>query len=141
MPLAGYPIPLLVEPHEYRPTKVEGNPQHPGSMGATDIFAQASILNLYDPDRSTTVTHMGEPATWSDFLRAMRRYLETNKGLQGGGVRFLTGSTTSPTFAAQMKAISQQLPQARRHRHDPVPPDTPTTPSNPPLPDNNHPLS
>ena len=120
MPFAGYAIPLLVETHEYRPTKVEGNPQHPGSMGATDIFAQASILNLYDPDRSTTVTHMGEPATWSDFLRAMRRYLEANRNLQGAGVRFLTGSTTSPTFAAQMKAVQQQLPQAKWYRHDPV---------------------
>src|SRR5215469_10123531 len=64
MPFAGYGIPVLVESHEYRPTKVEGNPQHECSLGATDIFAQASILDLYDPDRSTTVLHMGDPKPW-----------------------------------------------------------------------------
>src|SRR5215467_1978295 len=70
MPFAGYGIPLLVESHEYRPTKVEGNPEHPASLGATDVFAQASILDLYDPDRSTTLTHLGEAATWGEFSAA-----------------------------------------------------------------------
>src|SRR5262252_1294275 len=73
MPFAGYGIPLLVESHEYRPTKIEGNPQHEGSLGATDLFAQASILDLYDPDRSTTPMHMGEARTWGDVAAALRK--------------------------------------------------------------------
>src|SRR5215470_9091890 len=72
MPFAGYGIPLLVESHEYRPTKIEGNPQHRASLGATDLFAQGSILNLYDPDRSPGATHLGEAKTWADFLAAIR---------------------------------------------------------------------
>ena len=120
MPFGAYGVPLLVESHEYRPTKVEGNPQHPASMGATDLFAQASILDLYDPDRSTTVTHQGEAATWSDFGTAIRRSLKAQQQKQGAGLRFLTRSTSSPTFAAQMKAILQIFPQAKWHRYDPV---------------------
>src|SRR5215471_6021921 len=122
MPFAGYGIPVLVESHEFRPTKIEGNPQHPGSMGSTDIFAQGSILNLYDPDRSNTVTHMGEARTWADFAAAIRKEIAdaTGKPRQDLGLRFLTGATSSPTMAAQMKAIQQVYPQSRWHRYDPV---------------------
>src|SRR5262249_35688582 len=63
-------IGLLVESHEGRPTKIEGNPDHPSSLGATNVFAQASILNLYDPDRAQTVTKAGEIQTWAQFLDA-----------------------------------------------------------------------
>ncbi|HLJ27668.1 MAG TPA: TAT-variant-translocated molybdopterin oxidoreductase [Candidatus Angelobacter sp.] len=120
MPFAGYGIPVLVESHEYRPTKIEGNPQHPGSLGATDIFAQASILSLYDPDRSTTLTHMGEARTWSDFAGAIRKYVVDQQKKQGAGLRFLTGAVSSPTLGSQMKAIQQMYPQAKWHRYDPV---------------------
>ena len=120
MPFAGYGIPLLVESHEFRPTKVEGNPQHQSSLGATDLFAQASILNLYDPDRSPGATHLGEARTWADFLAAIRPRLYEQLSKQGAGLRFLTGATSSPTFASQMKAIQQAFPQARWHRYDPV---------------------
>src|SRR5215469_4306498 len=102
MPFAGYGIPLLVESHEYRPTKVEGNPQHAASLGATDLLAQASILDLYDPDRSNVITHLGEAATWADFDGAMHQALQAQQQKQGAGLRFLTGATSSPTFAAQM---------------------------------------
>src|SRR5438128_8408434 len=72
MTLGGYAIGLLVESHEGRPTKIEGNPDHPASLGATDVFAQASVLGLYDPDRSQTPLHLGEIRGWSDFLEDFR---------------------------------------------------------------------
>ena len=123
MPFGGYGIPLLVESHEFRPTKVEGNPQHPGSMGSSDLFSQASIYDLYDPDRSTTVTYLGEDKPLAHFMSEMLAKdgpIDKQKAKQGAGLRFLTGSTTSPTFAAQMKNILQKFPQARWHRYDPV---------------------
>ena len=71
MPLAGIGTGVLVESHMGRPTKIEGNPDHPASAGATDVFAQASILNFYDPDRETGVTYLGRPGTWNDALAAL----------------------------------------------------------------------
>ncbi len=124
MPFAGYAFPLLVETHEYRPTKVEGNPLHDASKGATDLFAQASVLGLYDPDRSTTLTHMGEARAWSDFLLAMSNdrdgVIPALKARQGAGLRFLTGAISSPTFGWQMKAVQKLFPQSKWHRWDPV---------------------
>jgi len=120
MPFAGYALPLLVETHEFRPTKVEGNPQHVCSLGATDLFAQASILNLYDPDRSTVLTEKGEPRPWGEFLGRMRGRVEYHKANGGAGLRFLSGSVSSPTLGSQMKAIQQIFPQSRWHRWDPV---------------------
>src|SRR5580765_1043908 len=66
--MGGYAAPLLVESHMYRPTKVEGNDKHPASVGGTDIFAQASILEMYDPDRSQTINNLGEVRTWGNFV-------------------------------------------------------------------------
>jgi molybdopterin-containing oxidoreductase family iron-sulfur binding subunit len=123
MPFHGHALPLLVETHEFRPTKVEGNPQHAASMGATDLFAQASILNLYDPDRSTTLTYMGELRPWGEFALALNSKINDQDGLrarQGAGLRFLTGAVSSPAFGWQMKAVQQLFPQSRWHRWDPV---------------------
>src|SRR5262245_16240787 len=90
MALGGVATGLLVESHEGRPTKIEGNPQHPGSLGATDVFAQAAILDLYDPDRSKTLTNLGEIRPWSAFLGAVRGALNAQAALRGAGLRVLT---------------------------------------------------
>ena len=81
MTMGGFATGLLVESHEGRPTKVEGNPLHPASLGATDLYAQASVLGLYDPDRSQTLTYLGEIATWSSFLGALRSAVEAQRAI------------------------------------------------------------
>src|SRR5207248_7876154 len=97
VPFAGIAAPVLVESHEGHPTKVEGNPQHPASLGSTDIFTQAAILTLYDPDRSQTVLFRSEVRGWGDFLSAIRNSLAVQKSKQGAGLRFLTETVTSPS--------------------------------------------
>ncbi|HEU4413741.1 MAG TPA: TAT-variant-translocated molybdopterin oxidoreductase [Candidatus Angelobacter sp.] len=120
MPFHGHALPLLVETHEFRPTKIEGNPQHQASLGATDLFAQASVLGLYDPDRATYLTHMGEGRPWGEFALAMNSEVAALKATKGAGLRFLTGAVSSPTFGWQMKQVLQLFPQAKWHRWDPV---------------------
>ena len=90
MPLGGAAIGLLVESHEGRPTKIEGNPLHPASLGASNAFAQAAILGLYDPDRARTITHAGDIRPWPEFLGAMRAALTAQQPLNGAGLRILT---------------------------------------------------
>ncbi len=118
--LAGGALPVLVKSVEGRPIKVEGNPEHPAGGKGTDIYAQAAVLGLYDPDRSQTVTFLGETRTWSDLLKALEGPLATQKALKGAGLRFLSGTVTSPTLAAQIKVILQALPEARWHQYEPV---------------------
>jgi len=120
MTLGGYGTPLLVESHMGRPTKVEGNPQHPASLGASDIFSQASVLGLYDPDRSPAVTYLSEIRGYSAFLAAMQGPIASQKAAQGAGLRFLTGTVVSPTLADQFHGILQAFPQAKWHQYDPV---------------------
>jgi molybdopterin-containing oxidoreductase family iron-sulfur binding subunit len=109
----GYARGILVESHEGRPTKVEGNPDHPASLGASDVFGQAHVLGLYDPDRSKTVLYVGEDRTWGEFKAALREALEKQKAKGGAGLRFLTGRVTSPTLAGQMDSVLAAYPQAR----------------------------
>jgi molybdopterin-containing oxidoreductase family iron-sulfur binding subunit len=113
-------IGLLVESHEGRPTKIEGNPDHPSSLGATNAFAQASILNLYDPDRAQTVTKAGEIQTWSQFLDAAQALAATLRATRGEGLRILTGIVSSPTFAAQLQNILTLYPLAKWHQWEPA---------------------
>jgi len=77
MALDGVATGLLVESHMGRPTKVEGNPDHPASLGATDLLAQASVLTMYDPDRSQTLRHVGEVQTWRNFSTALAALMAT----------------------------------------------------------------
>ena len=115
-PLAGYATGLLVESNTGRPTKVEGNPDHPSSLGATDAFAQASILGLYDPDRSQTLTQFGRIRTWQALSDAVGARMKSLRGLQGDGLRILTGSVTSPTLAGRILTLLASLPKAKWHQ-------------------------
>ena len=123
MSLGGVATGLLVESHEGRPTKIEGNPDHPATRGGTDLYAQASILTLYDPDRSTTITNLGVVEPWSAFVAAMRGALSAQAASQGAGLRILTETVNSPTLAAQIQQILAQHPQARWIQWDPTPRD------------------
>lgn len=122
--LAGYGAGILVTSYQGRPTKIEGNPGHPASMGATDIFTQASILTLYDPDRSRVVINDGTIRTWSDFASALQPQMSIQKGLRGAGLRILTPTVTSPTFVDQMRGLQGLYPLAKWHRYEPVMPDS-----------------
>jgi len=120
MSLGGVATGLLVESHEGRPTKIEGNPLHPGSLGATDVFAQAAVLGLYDPDRSQTLLNLGDIRPWSAFLGAISAALAAQRPLQGAGLRILTESVNSPTLAAQIRDLLARFPSAKWHQWDPA---------------------
>src|SRR5687767_13865257 len=119
MPFAGSGVGLLVESHEGRPTKIEGNPDHPSSLGATDLFAQAAILGLYDPDRSQTVTHLGEIRSFDAFVAAMRTVTDAQQAGGGAGLRILSETVSSPTLAAQMTELLARFPQAKWVQYEP----------------------
>src|SRR5262245_20308292 len=118
MTIAGVATGILVESHEGRPTKIEGNPQHPSSLGATDVYTQAAILGLYDPDRLKTLTNLGEIRPWSAFLGAMRAALVSQQPFKGAGIRILTESIGSPTLAAQIRDVLARYPSAKWHQWD-----------------------
>src|SRR5579871_5735460 len=103
MTFGGYAIPLLAESNMGRPTKIEGNPQHPASLGGSDIFSQASILDLYDPDRSQTVTYNGTISSWFSFIGAIRGSV-LNRPTQR--IRLLTQSVSSPTLVDQIQELT-----------------------------------
>jgi len=119
-PLGGFGLGVLAESHTGRPTKIEGNPEHPESMGATDAFAQASILSLYDPDRSKVITLGGRISTWDAFITEMATELEAKRLNNGEGFRILTETVTSPTLASQLQQILKLFPAARWHQFEPV---------------------
>ena len=83
-------MPLLAENHMGRPTKLEGNPEHPASRGGTDMWGQTSVLGVYDPDRSRTILGRGEFKTWPAFLTALQGMMAAQKGIGGQGLRILS---------------------------------------------------
>jgi MoCo/4Fe-4S cofactor protein with predicted Tat translocation signal len=118
--LSGYANPLLVESHLGRPTKIEGNNLHPASLGGTDVFAQASILGMYDPDRSQAIAHLGDVDSWAGFVKGIKGPLAVQKALSGAGIRILTPTISSPTLSDQMRAFLAMYPQAKWHVYEPV---------------------
>ncbi|MDP9001828.1 MAG: 4Fe-4S dicluster domain-containing protein, partial [Myxococcota bacterium] len=113
----GDALGLIVESHEGRPTKIEGNESHPSSFGGADLVAQATILDLYDPERSTTPRKAGVPASWEDFenelLAKLARYDSDQS--QGARLRLLMQPTLSPTVLRMRAALAQRFPKARVH--------------------------
>src|SRR6185437_11917043 len=116
----GYAHGVLVENHMGRPTKIEGNPRHPASLGATDIFAQAAILQLWDPDRSQSLQHRDVDSSWDDFSAALLDLTAQMMRTGGAGLHVLTGTITSPTLSAQLDALLAKFPQARWYSHEPL---------------------
>ncbi len=119
-PMGGAGAGVLVESHMGRPTKVEGNPDHPGSLGGTNTFAQASVLGMWDPDRAQSVTHYGEISTWPACLSALLTARAAAATKNGAGLRILTERVLSPTVEDQFKALASKLPGAKWHQYEPV---------------------
>jgi Fe-S-cluster-containing dehydrogenase component len=120
MPSPGYGVGLLVESHEGRPIRISGNPEHPASLGATDIFAQASLLTLYDPDRAQTVSQNGRISTWDGFVTSLAESLSRIQSNKGAGLRILTEPTASPTIADLLRQLAAKYPAALWHQYQPM---------------------
>jgi molybdopterin-containing oxidoreductase family iron-sulfur binding subunit len=119
----GEAVGLLVESHEGRPTKVEGNPDHPASRGRTDLLLQASVLDLYDPDRARQPSLRSdagahEAKSYAEFETALRAALEAHGADQGAGLRVLAQPSVSPTFQRLRRAVIERFPQAKFHTWD-----------------------
>jgi MoCo/4Fe-4S cofactor protein with predicted Tat translocation signal len=117
-PLPTGAVPLLVKSDQFRPIKADGNPDHPYNHGSSDIFSQASILDLYDPDRSQHVTYEGENREWPDFAEAFRDKVTSTK--DGTGIYILSSTVTSPALARQWKAVQAAYPKAKLIQYDPA---------------------
>ncbi len=120
MPTRTGAIPLVVKSYDGRPIKIEGNAQFPGGNGGTDRYAQASILNLYDPDRAQRFAKDGKTVSRDealDFLSDLSKRFAAN---QGEGLSFLAESSTSPSRARLQKAIAQKFPKSQWFTHDAI---------------------
>ncbi len=121
MDLGGVATGLLAEAHDGRPTKVEGNPDHPFSRGAASAFHQASILGLYDPDRSREVIHDGQSSTWDEFTAFAKRHFAA---ASGAGLRFLSHTVNAPSLEAVRGYVLSRFPQARWIEYEPISEDS-----------------
>jgi molybdopterin-containing oxidoreductase family iron-sulfur binding subunit len=118
--LGGIATGVLVESNMARPTKIEGNPDHPGSLGASTAISQAAILGLYDPDRSQAEIHDGRIGSWAEFQEELSTALAAEKGNNGSGVRLLTPATTSPTLGDQINTFLKAYPSAKWVQYESV---------------------
>ncbi len=121
-PHRGYGKGVLVRTEMGRPTKIEGNPDHPASLGATDIFMQASVLGLYDPDRSQTVRQQKEISTLDAFTQFAETRVKEHEADQGAGLFLLTGKTTSPSFGDQLQRLQKRFPKLSWCPYEPAAP-------------------
>ena len=118
--LDGYAAGIVVKHQMGRPIKVEGNPQHPASLGATDVFGQAQLLEFYDPERAAEITEHGRLSDWQLLQTEMLNQRAKLASNHGAGFRILTGTVTSPTLAKQLEALLKSYPEARWHQWEPV---------------------
>ena len=116
----GYATGVLVAHQMARPVKIEGNPDHPASLGAASAAMQATILGLYDPRRAQTIVGRGQIDSWEGFVAALYERRQRLLAHGGDGLRLLTGTLTSPSLAAQIAALQRQFPGMRRHQWEPL---------------------
>jgi molybdopterin-containing oxidoreductase family iron-sulfur binding subunit len=120
MSFNGFAEGLLVTSRMGRPIKIEGNPDHPASQGSTHTFAQASILDMYDPDRSKSVINRGNPDTWARFVETLEGLLPALRDSHGAGLTILTETVTSPSLTSQLEGILKALPEAKWRQYQPI---------------------
>jgi molybdopterin-containing oxidoreductase family iron-sulfur binding subunit len=120
MPFGRSAYGLIVESHEGRPTKIEGNPSHPATLGASSTRIQASVLSLYDPDRSQALTLKGEKKLWSDFVTAWGELSKTHAADGGAGLAIIAGSFSSPTLARLAAELNTRFPKSQWATYDAV---------------------
>ncbi len=111
-------VPLLVKSDEFRPIKIDGNPEHAYNHGSSDAFTQGTLLDLYDPDRSQHVTYRDEGREWAEFAEALREKVISTK--DGSGIYFLSETITSPTLARQWSEVQNKFPKATLVQYDPA---------------------
>ena len=117
LPRHGYGVGVLVETNMGRPTKIEGNPAHPASLGATGAFEQADVLGLWDPDRSQAIRHERTISTWNAFLGALEERLAANGGAR---LRILTETIASPSLHALLASMLARHPSVTWHQWQPL---------------------
>ena len=115
--VGGFANGILVTTRNGRPLKIEGNPQHPWSRGGTDVLGQASVLGMYDPQRSAAVRFAGRLSDWQAFRAATVGHLAAVRADHGAGLRLLTGPITSPSLLAQIAVMQAAFPAMRWHSH------------------------
>ncbi|HZS55223.1 MAG TPA: molybdopterin oxidoreductase, partial [Bryobacteraceae bacterium] len=121
-PVNGIAEGVIVESHLGRPTKVEGNPDHPASLGSTSVHSQACLMDLYDPDRAKEIICLGEPRDWGSFQLAWQQVIAPVQARSGDGFRILSETVVSPALGAQIRAVLKKFPAAKWHQFDPAGP-------------------
>ena len=120
MPMRKWAVPLLAETHQGRPTKLEGNPSYTPHGGSASLIAQASILDLYDPDRATTHTKAGAALRREQVDQLLAGIAQNYAAGQGGGLAFLAEESSSPTRRRMVAAVRAKFPRAIWAEFEPV---------------------
>ncbi|HVP12078.1 MAG TPA: TAT-variant-translocated molybdopterin oxidoreductase [Phycisphaerae bacterium] len=124
MELGGFAQGLLVTSYDGRPIKIEGNPLHPINRGATDVFAQASVLELYDPDRSKVIIRRADghrfTHSWDDFVAFAKPHFAELRERGGQRLCILSEATSSPSVIDMRARLLKAMPQAKWYEYEPI---------------------